>query len=188
MRIAKNVAYLSVIVQRALEPKSLWPHPAIQLVYGRGCTLLTKTTMTDPFSISLGILALIKTLQELATFVGKVETAPETLLKAQADILVTIDILEDIKHGFQASKSGTSFSPTKSDYDASMSSVLSQCQQICVAFQSKLSSCVSTHNDRAHVLYYRVRTAMRSETIDKFRTDLERSRQLVHMRLQLIST
>lgn len=144
--------------------------------------------MTDPFSISLGIIALIGTLQELATFLGKVQTAPDTLQKAHADILLTIDVLKDIKHGLETSRSGVPSGPTKSDYDASMSSVLSQCQQICAAFQSKLSSCVSTHTDKAHVLYYWVKTAMKSETIDKFRTDLERSRQLVHMRLQLIST
>lgn len=139
--------------------------------------------MADPLSISAGILAVISTLQDVVVFIGKIEDAPEVLQKAQGDLLATIDIVKDIKHNLEVS-AGTE----KSQHDGPMLSVLAQCQQLCVDFRGKLSHCVCPHNDRAHQVYYRIKTAMKSETIEKFRNDLQRSRQLVHMRLQLMSS
>ena len=98
-------------------------------------------------------------------------------------MLATIDVVKDIKYSLE-----TSSNKEKSQHDIPMASVLAQCQQLCVDFRGKLSRCVSPHNDTAHRVYYRIKTAMKSETIEKFRNDLERSRQLVHMRLVLMSS
>jgi len=139
--------------------------------------------MPDPLSTSAGILAIISTLQDVVTFIGKIEDAPDVLHKARGDLLATIDVVKDIKHNLEVSPESE-----KSQHDGPMSSVLAQCEQLCVDFRGKLSRCVSPHNDTAHRVYYRIKTAMKSETIEKFRNDLERSRQLVHMRLQLMSS
>jgi len=136
--------------------------------------------MADPLSISVSVLAIISTLQDVVAFIGRIEDAPEVLHKAQGDLLATIDVVKDIKHGLEASSSQKD--------DGPMASVLAQCQRLCEEFRGKLSRCVSFHNDAAHRVYYRIKAAMKSETIEKFRNDLGRSRQLVHMRLQLMSS
>ena len=138
--------------------------------------------MADPLSISVSILAIISTLQDVVAFIGKIEDAPDVLSKAQGDMLATIDVVKDVKYSLETS------SNKKSQHDVPMASVLAQCQQLCEEFRGKLSRCVSPHNDTAHRVYYRIKTAMKSEMIEKFRNDLERSRQLVHMRLQLMSS
>jgi len=144
--------------------------------------------MADPLSISVGILAIINTLRDVATLIDAMKDGPDTLRKARSDLLETVDVLKHIEQSQETDSKKVASNTEKSQYDASMASVLAQCKQLCEEFRDKLSRCISTRSNTAHQFYYRTKTALKSETIEKFRRDLDRSRQIMQIRLQLRSS
>jgi len=139
--------------------------------------------MADLLSISVGILAILTTTvnitETLLDLIGRFQGSSETLGTACGDLVLTRDILRDLRGHI----SGSSAIST----ETALSGVLVQCQHTCEQFKKDLEGCVTKSPSTSTTAFYKLKIAMRQGRIQKFRDKLLRNRQLIGLRLQMIN-
>ncbi|OMP84307.1 hypothetical protein BK809_0000314 [Diplodia seriata] len=143
--------------------------------------------MPDPLSISASIVALSQVVRTLYSLIDSIKDAPEILTRAGDDLKSTDSILENLSQYLEA-HGQTQSAQALTDQKSALSDVLPQFRKLCDEFHKKLDSCVR-HSAQGSKLAWtnRVMTSLKKGSIEKFRAEISMARQVISLRVDMIS-
>ncbi|KKY27143.1 hypothetical protein UCDDS831_g00888 [Diplodia seriata] len=144
--------------------------------------------MSDPLSISASIVALSQVVRTLYDFIDSIKDAPETLIRARDDLKSAESILEDLNHYLESYGQTIPAVQALTGQKSALRSILPHFKKVCDDFHKKLDSCVR-HSAEGSILAWtdRVMTSLKKGSIKKFRAEVSMARQLISLRVDMIS-
>lgn len=144
--------------------------------------------MSDPLSISAGIVGLLQAVKSLYGFIDSIKDAPETLTRAGDDLKLSDSVLEDLHRYLEASPQDLPAVHELTGQKSALSLVLPQFKKLCSDFHKKLGICVR-HSAEGSKLRWtdRVMTSLKKGSIEKFQAEVSRNRQILSLRVEMIT-
>ncbi|OJD34096.1 nacht and ankyrin domain protein [Diplodia corticola] len=144
--------------------------------------------MPDPLSISAGIVGLLQAVKSLHDFMNSMNDAPETLTRARDDLKSTESVLEDLRQYLEMHAQTPPAAKALTDQKSALSSVLPQFEKLCRDFHKKLDSCVRRSAEGSKLAWTdRVVASLKKGSIEKFREEVSKARQLISLRVDMVS-